>query len=175
MRSPPVIGPSTVGTATDAPGCSTAVVVDTPDVVGAPVTGAPVVEEVAVLSSPLEHAANSNNVVVADRTSVRQCMASLSSCSGGVRLRPEGDRHVLGIGLVALFLAHGELFTEGFLLPVMALFAGRGTPLQLVRLWGVTLLTNLAGGWVFMWLVARAFPEFEEVLAESRSASRRRR
>mgnify|MGYP000954799961 CR=1 FL=1 len=68
-----------------------------------------------------------------------------------------------GIGLVALFLAHGELFTEGFLLPVMALFAGRGTPLQLVRLWGVTLLTNLAGGWVFMWLVARAFPEFEEV------------
>lgn len=72
-----------------------------------------------------------------------------------------------GIGLVALFLAHGELFTEGFLLPVMALFAGRGTPLQLVRLWGVTLLTNLAGGWVFMWLVARAFPEFEEVLAET--------
>ncbi|GGK77158.1 formate/nitrite transporter family protein [Ornithinimicrobium pekingense] len=72
-----------------------------------------------------------------------------------------------GIGLAALYLAHSELFTEGFLLPIMALFAGRGTLLQLLRLWGVTLLTNLAGGWVFMWLVAKAFPEFGEVLTES--------
>ena len=29
-----------------------------------------------------------------------------------------------GIGLAALYLAHSELFTEGFLLPIMALFAG---------------------------------------------------
>ncbi|MGM0385624.1 MAG: formate/nitrite transporter family protein [Actinomycetota bacterium] len=72
-----------------------------------------------------------------------------------------------GIGLVALYLAHSELFTEGFLLPIMALFAGRGTALQLTRLWGITLLTNLAGGWVFMWLVAQAFPEFGEVLTET--------
>ena len=72
-----------------------------------------------------------------------------------------------GIGLAALYLAHSELFTEGFLLPIMAIFAGRGTVLQLVRLWGVTLLTNLAGGWVFMWLVARAFPEFGPVLTEA--------
>lgn len=72
-----------------------------------------------------------------------------------------------GIGLAALYLAHSELFTEGFLLPVMALFAGRGTTLQLLRLWGATLLTNLVGGWVFMWLVARAFPEFGGVLTES--------
>lgn len=72
-----------------------------------------------------------------------------------------------GIGLAALYLAHSELFTEGFLLPIMALFAGRGTVLQVLRLWGVTLLTNLAGGWIFMWLVARAFPEFGEVLTET--------
>ncbi|SOC54243.1 formate/nitrite transporter family protein [Ornithinimicrobium cerasi] len=72
-----------------------------------------------------------------------------------------------GIGLVALYLAHSELFTEGFLLPVMAIFAGRGTWWQLLRLWGVTLLTNLVGGWVFMWLVVQAFPEFHEVLEES--------
>src|SRR5690606_19036194 len=72
-----------------------------------------------------------------------------------------------GIGFVALYLAHSELFTEGFLLPIMAIFAGRGTLLQLLRLWGVTLLTNLAGGWVFMWLVVQAFPEFTEVLTES--------
>jgi formate-nitrite transporter family protein len=72
-----------------------------------------------------------------------------------------------GIGLVALYLAHSELFTEGFLRPIMALFAGRGTVLQLVRLWGVTLLANLVGGWVFMWLVVAAFPEFTPVLEES--------
>lgn len=72
-----------------------------------------------------------------------------------------------GIGFVALYLAHSELFTEGFLLPIMAIFAGRGTVLQLLRLWGVTLLTNLAGGWVFMWLVVYAFPEFSDLLAET--------
>lgn len=72
-----------------------------------------------------------------------------------------------GIGLAALYLAHSELFTENFLLPVMALFAGRGTMLQLLRLWGVTLLTNLVGGWVFMWVLTRAFPEFGEVLTET--------
>ena len=72
-----------------------------------------------------------------------------------------------GIGFMALYLAHSELFTEGFLLPVMALFAGRGTGLQLLRLWGVTLVTNLVGGWVFMWMVAQAFPEFDGVLTET--------
>lgn len=83
----------------------------------------------------------------------------------------ETDNHLLaglafGIGLVALYLAHSELFTEGFLLPIMALSARRGTVLQLLRLWGITLVTNLIGGWVFMWLVAQAFPEFGGVLTE---------
>ncbi|WP_238154666.1 formate/nitrite transporter family protein [Ornithinimicrobium sufpigmenti] len=84
----------------------------------------------------------------------------------------ETDSHLLaglafGIGLVALYLAHSELFTEGFLLPILALSAGRGTLLQLLRLWMVTLVTNLAGGWVFMWLVVQGFPEFGEVLTET--------
>lgn len=82
------------------------------------------------------------------------------------------DNHLLaglafGIGFVALYLAHSELFTEGFLLPIMALFAGRGTVLQLVRLWAVSLVTNLIGGWLFMWVVANAFPEFGGLLTES--------
>jgi len=72
-----------------------------------------------------------------------------------------------GIGLVALLLAHSELFTEGFLLPVMAVFAGRGTVGQLLTLWGVGLVTNLIGGWVFMWIVVQAFPDFGPLLTET--------
>ena len=72
-----------------------------------------------------------------------------------------------GIGLVALLLAHSELFTEDFLLPVMAVFAGRGRVRHLVRLWTATLLTNLLGGWLFMWVAVQAFPEFREVLVET--------
>ena len=72
-----------------------------------------------------------------------------------------------GIGLVALYLAHSDLFTEGFLLPIMAVFAGRGSVTKLLRLWGVTMVTNLIGGWIFMFLVTRAFPEYDEVLTQT--------
>lgn len=65
-----------------------------------------------------------------------------------------------GVGLLALRLAHSELFTEDFMLPVNAVLAGHGTVTQLVRLWAVTLVTNLAGGCAFMWLVVAAFPEY---------------
>ncbi|MEF3120795.1 formate/nitrite transporter family protein [Kocuria flava] len=71
-----------------------------------------------------------------------------------------------GIGLFALRLAHSELFTEDFLIPINAVVARHGTWLQLVRLWAVTLVTNLAGGWLFMWVVAAAFPQFEQLLLE---------
>ncbi|WIE64860.1 formate/nitrite transporter family protein [Curtobacterium sp. MCLR17_036] len=82
------------------------------------------------------------------------------------------DDHLLAglafsIGLVALYLAHSELFTENFLLPITALVARQGTPLQLVRLWVGTLLANLAGGWLFMWIVVQAFPQWHTVLIES--------
>ncbi|WP_338132519.1 formate/nitrite transporter family protein [Brevibacterium aurantiacum] len=51
-----------------------------------------------------------------------------------------------GIGLLALRLAHSELFTEEFLLPINAVIAGQANVLQVVRLWAVTLVTNLVGG-----------------------------
>lgn len=72
-----------------------------------------------------------------------------------------------GVGLYALRLAHSELFTEEFLVPINAIVAGHGTWWQLLRLWAVTLVTNLAGGWALAWLVVAAFPHFEDVLLES--------
>jgi formate-nitrite transporter family protein len=72
-----------------------------------------------------------------------------------------------GIGLFALRLAHSELFTEDFLIPINAVVAKHGTWWQLCRLWTVTLVANLAGGWLFMWVVAAAFPRFEQLLVET--------
>lgn len=72
-----------------------------------------------------------------------------------------------GVGLLALRLAHSELFTEEFMLPVNAVLAKHGTVRQLARLWSVALLTNLAGGWIFMWFVVGAFPEYHGTLVEA--------
>ncbi|MDQ0755883.1 formate/nitrite transporter family protein [Arthrobacter sp. B3I4] len=71
------------------------------------------------------------------------------------------------IGLIALLLAHSELFTENFLMPVAAVVAKEGSIGQLARLWGGTLVANLAGGWVFVWIVMQAFPEWSAVVSES--------
>ncbi len=71
------------------------------------------------------------------------------------------------IGLIALLLAHSELFTENFLMPVAAVVAKEGSVLQLARLWGGTLAANLAGGWIFVWIVMQAFPEWAAVVSES--------
>lgn len=71
------------------------------------------------------------------------------------------------IGLVALLLAHSELFTENFLMPVAAVVAKEGSLAQLARLWGGTLLANLAGGWIFVWIVMQAFPEWSDTVSES--------
>lgn len=82
-----------------------------------------------------------------------------------------GDHLLAGlafsIGLIALMLAHSELFTENFLMPIAALVAREGTIGQLARLWGGTLAMNLIGGWIFMWLVVQAFPQWNDTLAES--------
>jgi formate/nitrite transporter FocA (FNT family) len=61
-------------------------------------------------------------------------------------------------GFVALLLARSELFTENFLVPVIAVVARRGTVLQLARLWGVSLIANLAGGFVMAALIVVALP-----------------
>jgi len=72
-----------------------------------------------------------------------------------------------GIGFVALLLAHSELFTENFLVPVAAVASRDASVLQLAKLWGGTLLANLVGGWLFMWLVVLAFPEWSPLLSEA--------
>ena len=51
-----------------------------------------------------------------------------------------------GVGFVGLLLARSELFTEGFLVPVTAVVAGRAGPAQLGKLWAGTLVGNLDGG-----------------------------
>ncbi len=82
-----------------------------------------------------------------------------------------GDHLLAGlafsIGLVALFLAHSELFTENFLMPVAAVVAKEGSVAQLAKLWGGTLVANLAGGWAFTWIIMQAFPEWSDTVSES--------
>jgi formate/nitrite transporter FocA (FNT family) len=72
-----------------------------------------------------------------------------------------------GVGFVALMLARSELFTEGFLVPVTAVVAGRASPAQLGKLWSGTLLGNLVGGWALMWLVVQALPDLRATAIES--------
>ncbi|MDO5754314.1 formate/nitrite transporter family protein [Arthrobacter sp.] len=72
-----------------------------------------------------------------------------------------------GIGFVALLLAKSELFTEGFLVPLAAVAAKQAKLRLLFKLWGGTLASNLVGGWIFMWLVVQAFPQWRETIIES--------
>ena len=62
-------------------------------------------------------------------------------------------------GFIALLLGHSELFTEGFLVPVTVVVAGRASVRDLARLWVGTLVANLAGGWALTWVIMRAFPD----------------
>jgi formate-nitrite transporter family protein len=83
----------------------------------------------------------------------------------------ETGSHLLGalafsIGFVALYLAHSELFTEGFFYPIVAIFDGEGSLAQLARLWAITLLSNLAAGWALMWVVVTALPDLHPTLVE---------
>lgn len=72
-----------------------------------------------------------------------------------------------GVGLLALKMAHSELFTEEFLLPINAIVAGQGTWVQLLRLWSVTLVCNLAGGLVFAWLTVLALPDYHGTIIDT--------
>ena len=65
------------------------------------------------------------------------------------------------IGFVALLLARSELFTENFLVPVTTVIAGKSGPWALIRLWSVTLVANLIGGWVITWLIVTARPDLK--------------
>ena len=82
-------------------------------------------------------------------------------------LQRTGDVSLAGIafsiGFIALALAQSELFTEDFLVPVVAVVSRRGGLVQLLRLWSVTLLANLAGGWVITWLAMVGYPQLRPV------------
>lgn len=72
-----------------------------------------------------------------------------------------------GIGLLALKLAHSELFTEEFLLPINAVIAGQAKALQVVRLWAVTLVMNLVGGLAFAGLMVLALPDYHSTMIKT--------
>jgi formate/nitrite transporter FocA (FNT family) len=71
------------------------------------------------------------------------------------------------IGFLALLLGRSELFTEGFLVPVMTVAAGRASLAQMLKLWSGTLVANLAGGWLSMWLIEYAYPSIRPTLVET--------
>jgi formate/nitrite transporter FocA (FNT family) len=71
------------------------------------------------------------------------------------------------IGFLAMLLGRSELFTEGFLVPVTTVAAKRASTAQLFKLWGGTLVANLVGGWILMWLIVTAFPKLREQAIES--------
>lgn len=69
-------------------------------------------------------------------------------------------------GFIAITLARSELFTENFMVPVVAVVAKAGTPLALARLWGTTLVTNLFAGWLIAALFMLAFPSLASTAVE---------
>jgi len=70
-------------------------------------------------------------------------------------------------GFVALTLAHSELFTEDFLIPVSTVIARQARFRMLLRLWSGTLVANLAGGWVFTWFIIKAYPQVSRTAVEA--------
>ncbi len=67
------------------------------------------------------------------------------------------------IGFVTLTFASSELFTEDFLIPVVAVMARQVRLRMLIRLWVGTLVANLLAGWVVMWFVMHALPDLAPV------------
>ncbi len=73
------------------------------------------------------------------------------------------------IGFVALLLAKSELFTENFLVPVISVIAKEGTVMQLIRLWVVSLVANLVGGFAMAGMIVVALPQVHEVAVKAGS------
>ena len=71
------------------------------------------------------------------------------------------------IGFIALMLAKSELFTENFLVPITAVSAGEAGMPELLKLYAGTLVANLVSGWLFMWLVVLAFPQWTPTITEA--------
>ncbi len=73
------------------------------------------------------------------------------------------------VGFVALLLASSELFTENFLVPVIAVIAKVGTVAQLIRLWVVTLGANLIAGYAMAAMIVVAFPDVHDAAVKAGS------
>jgi formate/nitrite transporter FocA (FNT family) len=71
------------------------------------------------------------------------------------------------VGFIALALARSELFTEDFLVPVATVLARQARFRMLLRLWTGTLVANLAGGWLFTWLILRGYPQLSGTAIEA--------
>lgn len=71
------------------------------------------------------------------------------------------------VGFLALTLGNSELFTENFFVPVASFVADRVSLLQLLRLWVVTLVANIAAGWVVAWLIITALPDLGTAAVET--------
>lgn len=71
------------------------------------------------------------------------------------------------IGFIALTLARSELFTEDFLVPIAAVVTKTSVPQSLLRLWGVTIVTNLAGGWLVTGIIIAGFPSLRSAAVKA--------
>lgn len=78
--------------------------------------------------------------VIAASTLAGALSARLSAHGAGVL-----GALVFGIGFVMITIGRSELFSENFLIPVSAVYAGRRSVTHLLRTWSVTLLANLVG------------------------------
>ncbi len=58
------------------------------------------------------------------------------------------------IGFMFLMIGKSELFTENFLVPVTAVIAKRGKIADLLKLWSLTLIGNMAGIFIFALVIA---------------------
>lgn len=67
-----------------------------------------------------------------------------------------------GIGFLALTLAHSELFTENFLVPISTVAAKKAKWRAVLRLWVGTAVFNVVGVMIFTYLVMNAFPELRQ-------------
>lgn len=87
-------------------------------------------------------------------------------------VKTETDNQLLAslaftVGFVALLLANSELFTENFLVPVIAVISRDGTLTQLLRLWGVSLVANLVGGLAMAAMIVVALPAVHATAIET--------
>lgn len=106
-------------------------------------------------------------------------MAAAAASVGGTLGTPSIG-HLVGsllfpIGFIILLIGKTELFTENFLIPVVAVLKKRGSLSQLAKLWLIALAFNLLGGAVFGFLISRdgvlapAFADQVVALAEKKA------